>query len=225
MNVFASTFWGEGVSDERFLPVLAQRVIEHILIHCAQGQWEVNDPIVLKTQENSFVQQVLDISKQSVGYNIMFIHTDSDADDENQRAIPNKINPAINALAGVPAETHCKHIVPMIPVNKVENWKLADGEALRTALGIPLTNDEMGININANTLEQRGSSKEMLEAIIRLARSKSRYAPDLEDLDASLSKNIRIEVLLRHKSFSLFVNRLKESLQHQNIIDPGCAVL
>lgn len=222
MNVLATTFWGEGISDERFLPGIAQRVIETLLQACAKGEWEVYEPQILKTQEQGFVQQVLDIAMQSAGFTVMFIHTDADARDENEKALPNKIAPALESLRQKPAKSHCQYLVPIIPVTKIENWKLADGEALRNALGINLTDEEMNINIPATTLEQRGSSKDMLQEIMSLAKERSRFAPEMDELDASLSNNIRFERLMGLKSFRTFVDRLRVLLVAQNIIAEDC---
>jgi len=222
MNVLATTFWGEGISDDRFLPIIAQRVVETLLKACARGEWEVYEPQILKTNEHKFVQQVLDISKQSAGYNILFIHTDADATDENKKALPNKIEPAKDAIKQTAKDKYCHYLVPIVPVVKVENWKIVDGDALREALGLSLTDSEMGINMPARVLEQKGSSKEMLQSIMRLAHTRSRFAPEMDDLDAFLSRNIRLEVLMRLLSFQVFVERLKEQLYAQNIIEINC---
>jgi len=87
---------------------------------------------------------------------------------------------------------------------------------------LSLTDSEMGINMPARVLEQKGSSKEMLQSIMRLAHTRSRFAPEMDDLDAFLSRNIRLEVLMRLLSFQVFVERLKEQLYAQNIIEINC---
>ena len=221
MNVFITSFWGEGVSDERFLPGITQRVITSLLSECAQGEWDVYEPVILHSNADSFVNQVLDIALKSKGYNAMFIHTDADARNENESAIPHKIHPALEELSRQNDE-FCKYLVPVIPVFKVENWKLCDGDALREALGVPLNNEEMGININIQTLEQRSGSKEMLRDILKMAKQRSRFAPDAEDIDYVLAKQISLENLMRLTSFKAFVHRLKTTLISQNIITPNC---
>lgn len=223
MNVFITSFWGEGVSDERFLPRIAQRVITSLLSECALGEWDVYEPIVFRSHAPTFVEQVLDIAKQSKGYNVMFIHTDADARNEAAKAIPNKIAPSQIELAKQ-NDNYCKYLVPIIPVFKIENWKLCDGEALREALGVTLTDEEMSININATTLEQKSSSKEILQEILRIAKQRSRLAPDAEDIDFFLAKQISMESLLRLESFKLFVKRLKTVLISQNIISEHCNI-
>jgi Domain of unknown function (DUF4276) len=222
MNALVSSFWGEGISDERFLPVIAQRVIETLLKSCAQGEWEIYEPIVLRTKADNFVAQVLDVAQQSMGYSILFVHTDADARSEADKAMPNKIEPATHALLSTNKDLYCHNLVPVVPVVKIENWKLADGDALREALGVSLSDEEMGLNISIEVLEQRGSSKEMLREILRLAKLRSRFAPDLEDLDAALAKKIRLDVLCKLNSFSRFIERLKYRLAEQNIIEKNC---
>jgi hypothetical protein len=106
MNVISSVFWGEGVSDDRFLPKLIQRTLETVLFQGAKGEWEVLEPYVMKSNENTFVDQVRDISHKSVGFTLVFVHTDADAKDENQKALPFKINPALLEIDSLESTQH-----------------------------------------------------------------------------------------------------------------------
>jgi hypothetical protein len=91
MNVLTSAFWGEGPSDERFLPKLLQRVIEALLFECARGGWEVLEPMVLQSQANGFKDQVEDVARKAAGLTLLFVHTDADARDEEEIAKSVKI--------------------------------------------------------------------------------------------------------------------------------------
>ena len=59
MNVISSTFWGEGPSDERFLPKIIQRTLEAVLLECARGEWEVMEPCILKSHAQDFPGKVV----------------------------------------------------------------------------------------------------------------------------------------------------------------------
>ncbi|MEZ4983922.1 MAG: hypothetical protein R2795_02600 [Saprospiraceae bacterium] len=220
MNTIISSFWGEGISDERFLPTIAQRVLEGKVKQFSQAEWDVYEPIVLRTgqQHKNFIDQVLDIAAKSKGFNCMFIHTDADAININDKALLHKINPALKALQQKAPLEYCPHLVPIIPVVTVENWKLCDTEALINALGVDLTEEEMGLNIHYRVLEERRNSKEMLHEIIRLAKGKSWMAPNVEDIDAILAKTIDINKLARMRAFQQFAESLDACLIKQNII-------
>ena len=226
MNTLVSAFWGEGSSDRRFLPVLIQRTLEAIMQECAEGEWDIHEPVVLHPNRKAtdFVAQIADLSRQSAGFQLLFIHTDADAEDENEKAMPFKIVPAIEAVdQAQPAENYCKGIVAVVPVVKVENWKLADSDALRNVIGTELTDAALGMNIGTKQLEKKSASKELLSDILRKTNQGKRIPVDLADLDAALAKSISLNKIHRFKSFQQFVHRLKTALIRQNIIRTTCA--
>lgn len=225
MNTLVSAFWGEGISDERFLPVLIQRTLEALMMQCAQGEWDVLEPLLLHPARNAggFVDQVLDLSRQASGFHLLFIHTDADAPEETLKAIPFKINPAIEAIQNAPlADDYCKEIIPIIPVVKIENWKLSDSAALREALATELDDAALGLNIGTRQLEGKSESKELLAAILDKINEGRRIHVLPEDLDAALAKGIHLQRISRFRSFEMFVNRLKASLIAQNILEEDC---
>ncbi|MCC7504778.1 MAG: DUF4276 family protein [Saprospiraceae bacterium] len=226
MNCLVSAYWGEGISDKRFLPVLIQRALVEIMLECAEGEWDILEPIALHPDRSStgFVEQVLDLSAQAGGFHLLFVHSDADATDENQKVIPHKISPALAALQKVePRENYCKELVPVIPVVKIENWKLSDGDALRNAIGIDMSDELLGLNMGSKHLEEKGASKEVLAELLLRANEGRRVPVELDDLDAALAKGISLKKIYRFKSFQKFVNRLKESLIRQNIIKTDCS--
>jgi hypothetical protein len=227
MNVISTAFWGEGPSDERFLPKIIQRTLESVLLQCAQGEWEVLEPCIMKSAASNFVEQVIDIAQKSVGFTLVFVHTDADASDENQKAMPFKVNPALERLNQLSEDMYCKHIVAVIPVTKVENWKLSDLEALQSIFGVSLDWTKLGLNIGVQQLEQRANSKELLEDAMKAAtqlRGRRRNSFTLEDIDETLAKRISMQNIARFKSFQNFLERLKMSLTQQNIINDNCDI-
>ena len=225
MNVISSTFWGEGPADERFLPKIIQRTLEAVLIACARGEWEVLEPCILKTQKSDFAGQVVDIATQSVGFTLVFVHTDADDIDEDRKAIPNKINPALEQIFQLSDDKVCKNIVPVIPVTKIENWKLVDLDALQEVFGVQMDWAKLELNLGIQQLEKRASSKKMLTAAMEQAtilRGRRRNQFTLEDIDEALSKRISLQKLARFDSFQRFSTRLKLTLIQQNIIRQDC---
>ncbi len=227
MNTLVSAFWGEGISDKRFLPILIQRTLEEIMLDCAEGEWDILEPILMhpSKQATNFADQVLDLARQTKGFRLLFVHTDADAPNEDAKAIPWKISPAQEALnaesVSIPT-SNFPYLVPVIPVVKIENWKLSDTNALREALGTNLDEQALGLNIGSRQLEEKNASKELLTDILRTVNIGRRIPIELQDLDAALAKTIALNNIYRFRSFQKFVERLKEALLQQNIIKVGC---
>ncbi|MCC6413625.1 MAG: DUF4276 family protein [Saprospiraceae bacterium] len=225
MNVLSSTFWGEGPSDERFLPKIIQRVLEAVLHECARGEWEVLEPEVLHSDERAFGDQIMDIAKQSAGFTLAFVHTDADARNEADRAIPYKIEPALQLIQDLPDQEVCKNIVAVVPVTKIENWKLADLNALREIVGVDLDWAKLGLNMSVQHREQQAQSKQLLSNVIReanIVRGNRRKQYALSDIDEPLAKRLALREIARYDSFQKFLARLKSALIHQNIIRNDC---
>ncbi|MEM9985109.1 MAG: hypothetical protein AAF804_08435 [Bacteroidota bacterium] len=227
MNVITSAFWGEGPSDERFLPKLIQRVIEKILLECARGEWEVIEPVILKSKKAKFVDQVEEVARKAVGLTFLFIHTDADARNEDEKAIPNKISPAFARLESLPKEEVCKDAIAVIPVTKIENWKLADLHTLCHVFGVDFNWSELNLNLKTTQREQAARSKELLEGVVQQAneaRKNRRTRLSVHDLDEALSKQISLSSLAQYQSFQRFSARLKSKLMARNIIVENCTV-
>ena len=225
MNVLSSTFWGEGRTDERFLPILIQRVLDSFLFACSRGQWEAQNPIVLNSNTMGFVESVVDVAKQSVNFHLLFVHTDADAPSVDHKAMPNKIKPALDAIHELPAETVCRYLVAVVPVTKTENWKLADLGAIEQILGVTLDRQSLGLNKRVNKLEEYADSKGLLQKIIKEAniKRKRRNAFVAKKLDDALAQTISLSELYRFKSFRHFLDGLKKALIDQNIIEQDCS--
>lgn len=224
MNTLTFGYWGEGVSDERFLPRLIERVLHELLFQCAESQWEIYFvSIAPSPNEVRFIGQVLDLAKQAQGFDFLFVHTDADAKDEVQKVWPNKWEPFFQEVKE--GSHDILPVIPVIPVTKIENWKLADFDALIKVIGVEMTKQEASLNMPTKTLEGRANSKEILEGIIKLAKDRDWAAPNLSEIDEGLSEHVSLVELNRMDSFQQFVKRLKKVLSEKNIIDDNCTAL
>lgn len=225
MNVIFSAFWGEGSSDERFLPKIIQRALESLLFSCAQGEWEVYEPVVLKTNKLHFPEQVADIAKQALGYTLVFIHTDADAKSAAEKAFPNKINPALRLLEQLSDQQACKNIIPVVPVTEMESWKLADFDALQDLLGVRLDASALGVAKKPKYLEQTANIKELFDRVLKVAgenRGRRRNAIHTTDIDEALAKMVNLDRLKQLDSYQEFLKALKSTLMRLNIIENDC---
>lgn len=224
MNTLSFAYWGEGVSDERFLPRLIERVLHELLFQCAESQWEVFFVTIAPSpNEVHFIDQVFDLAEQAEGFGFLFVHTDADAKNENEKVWPNKWEPFFEKAKKENADI--LPVIPVIPVTKIENWKLADFDALIKVIGVEMTKEDASLNMPTQTLEGRANSKEILEGIIKLAKDRDWAAPNLNEIDEGLSEHVLIDKLNFMPSFQIFVKRLKKVLSEKNIIDDNCTAL
>lgn len=192
---------------------------------CARGEWDVETPTALKSEKDGFIESVLDVAQQSIGYSLVFVHTDADAPSIEQKALPNKIDPALKAVEVLDEHQACKYVVPVVPVTKTENWKLADLEALEQILGVKLNRPALGLNKSAKNLEEYADSKNLLQNVIKAAaeQRKSKHSLSPNVLDDALAKQISLQALNRFTSFRHFLDGLKKALIDQNIIEQDCS--
>ncbi len=224
MNTLYSSFWGEGVTDERFYPILIKRVLYELLYQCARGQWDVETPITLQSEQDTFVASVLDIARQSTGSTLVFVHTDADA-PALEKVLQDKITPALKEITKLDDNTACKYVIPILPVTKTENWKLADTAAMERILGVDLDRQALGLNKSAKNLEEYADSKQLLQAVIHAARMqrRSKNSFDPEVFDIALANKISLQALNRFDSFKYFLEGLKKALIDLNIIEEDCS--
>jgi Domain of unknown function (DUF4276) len=220
-----SSFWGEGVTDERFYPILIKRVLYELLYQCARGQWDVETPIPLQSEQDTFVASVLDIARQSKGYTMVFVHTDADA-PTLEKVLQDKVTPALKEITKLDGNTACKYVIPILPVTKTENWKLADLDAVSQILGVnDLDRKVPDLNKNPETLEQYADSKDLLKKVLAAVggqgRRKSSFDPVV--FDNALANKISLQALNRFHSFRYFLEGLKKALIDLNIIEENCS--
>ncbi len=219
MRTLFVAYWGEGISDSRFLKPLIERLLLQLIQEFSDSDVEVYSPIEISPKsKDGFVSQILEISQESSEYNFFFIHSDADSADINQ-VWENKFQPAIDRLNKEAPKTYNPYLVPVIPVTKIENWKLADFEALKETLGVEIEKNKVGLNISNDALEKRSNSKELIRSVIRYARELDPHAPEIDEIDDALAKSINFSTLkMQSKSFERFFNSTKKMLEDLRFI-------
>src|SRR5260221_9548601 len=111
-------FLGEGKTDHRFVPNIAERLIEELLLEQdkdATIQWQ----IIEKKGEDS-EQIIYNAAIQARYCTTLIIHFDSGNKNANT-AFENKIKPGIIAV-GKSTEEICKNVTVVIPITETEAW-------------------------------------------------------------------------------------------------------
>ncbi len=219
MRVLVFGLYFEGSTDEVFLPPVIRRATLEILArHQRADVW--NDIIIMpvKPQKHgSQAQKILAAAIEAQGYHLLIVHTDADGPVSAQ-ARTHQFEPGLE-LVRQAVDVACQDLLPVIPIQEIEAWLLADREALLKELGANQSVRELGIP-PIQQIEAIAQPKERLESIIRLAnQSRSRRRSiRREDLYEPLGEIVRLEKLAMLSAYNQFVVDLTEALTRLGVI-------
>ena len=131
MRVLVLGFYAEGSTDYDFLPPIILRTAEKIL---AQYERSVMDEAVVSPirlaadQKKDRAESILLATQEACGYHALIVHSDAD-DPEPDKARVERIEPGFERVRQTD-ENVCRGLVPIIPVQAIEAWMLADYELL-----------------------------------------------------------------------------------------------
>lgn len=223
MKTLVIALYAEGRTDERFLPILVQRTAESILIKKAESPVDVLEPLIIEPDHDVSKREdkILSVAKKAAGYHAIIIHADADHPDRN-RAFEERFQPGYEQVKRIrQIEQVCENLLPLIPVQMIEAWMLADVEALRNIIGTNLTAEQLDLPTRTHTIEDNTNPKQTLQAALKKAqlnRPKRRRSIDWEDLHTSLAKQINLEKLINLPSYKQFVNDLTDLLTQLRLL-------
>ncbi|HMA36256.1 MAG TPA: DUF4276 family protein [Chloroflexia bacterium] len=209
----AMALYAEGRTDERFLPIIIERTAVKIL---APQEIDILPITILRAGVKRTVKQperILDVARQAHGLDVLLVHTDADS-VAREDAKRQRIDPGFDLVrrqgSGV-----CKHLIPVIPVQEMEAWMLADLLALQRVLHTNLSPDQLGIPTHATQIEAVARPKEMLEQAIEIAwggRPRRRRFT-IADIHLELARSINLERLAQMPSYRCLTQDLRDILQ------------
>ena len=86
------------------------------------------------------VPEILDLVQDNTdAFHLVFVHRDQGANPDRVR------DEWMLPLAKAWGDSRPERMVPVIPIRETEAWLLADGAALRTALGVQWSDSDMGV--------------------------------------------------------------------------------
>lgn len=225
MNVLVSALYAEGRSDERFLPVLLQRTLAALLnLHASQAV-DVWDPVIIRqVKRPTREESILAAAEQCAGYNILFVHADAD-DTSTERAYSERIEPGLSMVQSAQNNgiSVPQHLVPVIPIQMVEAWLLADAEALCDTIGIALADTAHLIPTGAHEIEGLADPKTRLLEIVRYAqlhRPRRRRNIVLGEYYEPMANRIQLHKLQRLSSYQRLQADLENVLRQLGFTQP-----
>lgn len=225
MTTLITALYAEGRTDERFLPVILQRTLVDLLGHRSNRVVDVWLPMLVKPdQKSSRAEDILAVARKATGSHLLFVHADADHLTWT-KALSERVLPGISLVQErlTAGEAVCRDLVPVIPVQMVEAWMLADPEALRATVGTVLSPDELGIPMQAHEIEGEARPKERLAAIMRAAyaqRPRRRRSVNIGDLYQPLADQVSLERLNRLPAYRQLVGDLTTALTSLGFISP-----
>lgn len=168
MDFVSLALYSEGSTDDRFLPLIIVRTAQRILKQYQKHNLQILPvkPIYARKQRDRS-RSLLEAARIASEHQILIAHSDSDArglDQTRQQLFLPGSELVQQQQHGV-----CKCLVPLIPIQAVESWMLADYRLLLEEIGTRKKAGDLHIPEKAHLVETIARLKERLEEAIRLA--------------------------------------------------------
>ena len=210
-------FVTEGTTDTRFMESIIQRTFEEIAFECTTDVDISLYHIELSKVGLDFIEFVKNSAKignEQFGIMTLCVHTDADADSAVQ-AYQYRINPAITYLGN--SEFNEIILTPLVPVQMMESWLMADKELLKKEIGTNKPDVELGIFKNP---EQYADPQAIISEAIRIARQeltkRKRRDLKIEDLYQNMGQKISLKKLDYLNSYVGFKDEVRKTYRTLN---------
>jgi hypothetical protein len=211
--------YAEGSTDQRFLPPLIRRVIEDLLIHRGRGgvvpdiedaQW-----IELNPRPRNQAERIVRAAYQAARFDLLIIHADADQRRWEQARI-HKFDPGYQQVqrAKQAGEPICSNVIPLIPVQAIEAWLLADLDTLRSITHISVPVEDLGLPLHTRQVESIAKPKDRLKAALDKAWGPQtrRRQPAMDSIYRPLGEQINLARLAAVPSYQQFVEDVTSAL-------------
>lgn len=219
MEVLVLALYAEGSSDTRFLPPIIQRTAENIINLYGERIVDVSDPIVISKKQGRQEDCILQASKEASDYHALIVHADAD-NRTTERALRERIQPGFDLVKNY-TNGVCKDLVPLIPVQMIEAWMLADIGTLCEVVGTNINPRDVGLPGRAALVEQYANPKNVLNEFMRQVnntRPHRRRQRDFTTRYDPLARQIDLDILATVPSFKMFVDSLAQTLAKLHFI-------
>jgi hypothetical protein len=177
MRVLVLGLYAEGSTDERFLSPVIRRTTEELLAKYDGGSsWDeaLIMPIKLSSKQRANrAQSILTAAGKAQGCHILIVHADADG-PTHKKALAERFTPGF-MLVKQADENVCQDLLPIIPVQEIEAWLLADKETLLKELRTSQSANTIGIP-PLQRIESTARPKEQLDRIIQVINNAHKWS-------------------------------------------------
>lgn len=213
MNTLSLALYSEGPTDNRFLPSVIRKTARCILDEHLQSHIEISAIHSIEVKKKNRPESILQAAYDASGYHALIIHADADS-PKADRARGERYEPGLRLIQQASGYL-CKSLLPIIPIQAIEAWMLADFELLLAKIGTKLHPDDLNIPEKASMVESISKPKRRLEEAVQRAyveRSKRRRDTDIAFLYEPMGEETNLERLKQVPSYNQFVYDLTEVL-------------
>jgi hypothetical protein len=220
MNVLVLVLYAEGSTDNHFLPPIIQRTAERIIAKYGQDLVDVSELVIVPRQQNQRREEcILSAARHVCHCHALIVHSDADGRTP-ERALSERIQPGFDLISHSNEEV-CKHLIPVIPVQMIEAWMLADHNALCEVIGTNLSPQILGLLSRSAEVERDANPKQTLKQVIQKAishRPRRRRQLDFSIHEEFLANMINLDTLYLVPSYKAFFLNLKKTLAELKFI-------
>lgn len=211
----------EGSSDHRFLPVILRRLTLDLCARFAQRPVEVDEEVpdltILRAPEGGhapgkdWTERLRRVLVEAAGsFNILFIHADGAGNPTAARV--QHFHPWLDWMS-TDSRFSGSRPVAVVPVREMEAWALVDGDALRSAFGAVVTDEELGVPARPREVESIFDPKRVLDeayaAVVGHRRRKKERAVNFLN---AIGERVRLECLRQTPAFQQTERDLQDAL-------------
>lgn len=218
INQITIGFATEGTTDVRFLESIIQRTFEEVAFDCT-AEIEVLPLQYLPKETGNIEVSSVSYAKKADELGIMVLCLHKDADDKSDaNAFQFNILPAFRSIESNP-DIYCKNLVAIVPVQMSEAWMLADTELLKDEIGTDLTDQQLNIYQNPESIAD--PKKSIIDAI-RIARQtmtrRTRRDLKIGELYQPVGQKIELVHLKKLPSYLKFREAVQRAFQKLNYL-------
>ena len=220
MHYLGLALYAEGPTDYQFLIPLLPRLCAHLCATEALAPVDVGEVVPLDhpdaVRDRPRHERVAAAAAMHAGaWNIVFVHADGAGDPAKAKA--EAVQPALDVLHARFPEAAPG--VGVVPVRETEAWLLVDGDALRGAFGVNLTDAELGLPNPRHLAEAFTDPKAVLEAAFMATgptglRKRKGTSPMLN----ALGEQVSLDCLNHLPSFRRLSEDLRAALRQIGVL-------
>ena len=219
MSTLLLALYCEGSTDHRFLPPVISQTARRILDSHQRNNIDVASIRLVEVKKKKRPESILQAAREALGFHALIVHADADHPSPD-KAWDERFESGYK-LVQQTKEDICRDLLPIIPVQAIEAWMLADYELLLEEVGTKLSAYDLDIPVKASQVEAISKPKQRLKKAVRTAyasRSKRHRAIDIDFLYQAMGERIKLERLMEVRSYVRFEEDLTGTLKNLNII-------
>jgi hypothetical protein len=211
----------EGTTDIHFLKSVVKRTFDDVAFECT-GDIEIELQVIIIDKTGlDFIDQVKAASREGLkeyGIMLLCVHTDSD-NESDRNAFEFKLVPAQKVLEEMSEKEFCKILTPVVPIQMIEAWMLADIELLKKEIGTTKSDFELGFHRSPESISD---PKTVIKEAIRIASisktKRRRHDLDISELYLPIGRKVDLKKLEGLPSYHKFKELLRDSLRQLNYL-------